>query len=402
MYSRRSNRAVSVLTDRLRRARSDFGKTSSCRAGTPEKSNLFNLQAGQEAAPRLTESFDSDKMSGHPSPVRPSGCPDVNPLTEMRGSELKPNGGTDPTHTESASGPPPASGEPTMLDEWEPLITEAVRQRFSGEAYVGMVLSHIRGLFGFMSIRGVRYLHDATTALVVEWIWAPGKTHSGEHYRPAVSTARSRRRSAVVAFEEARARGAQIDPTELVGERIVLPSDVVRFRPLTDEEIEQGRAFSDPGPITDGGSLMFALVEVGRPSEVTRVRTRDIDLDAGTVAFSGPAARVCPFSEWGLRIVRLFFANAHPLAPDDLVCFAPLGARVSAGRAVEARVRHILVSAGLAEKPGVSVGSIRLYSARKVFEAHGIEAAARFLGTASLDAAARAVGHNWRQGDGCR
>ena len=260
MYYRRPNRAVSVLTYWLSRARPDFGKTSSCRAGTPENSNVHSLQTGQEAAARLTESSNPDKVSGHPSPVRPSGCPDVNQLTEMRGSELKPNGGTAPTHTESASEPSPASREPTTLDEWEPLIIEAIRQRYS-KAHAKRVARHITGLFGFLRVRGIEHLHDMTTELVVEWLRAPGKTHWGAHCRPSVSTSRSRRRSAVVAFEEAKALGAQIDPTELVGAPIPRPVKDAYVRPLTDREIDRGRTFADRGPITAGGSFMFALAE---------------------------------------------------------------------------------------------------------------------------------------------
>ena len=402
MYYRRPNQAVSVLTDWLSRARPDFGKTSSCRAGTPEKSNIHNLQTGQEAASRLTESFDPDKMSGHPSPVRPSGCPDVNPLTEMRGSELKPNGGTDPTHTESASSPLPASRQPTTLDEWEPLIIGALRQRYSKEN-AKRVERRVTGLFGFLRVRGIEHLHDMTTELVVEWLRAPGKTHWGAHRRPAVSTVRNRRRNAEVAFEEAKALGAQIDPAELVGERIPRPAGDEYVRPLTDGEIDRGRIFADRGPITAGGSFVFALAEAGgQPSEMAAMRMRDIDLDAGTVTFFGPAARICPFNEWGLQMAKLFFGNVPPLAPDDLVCLAPQGARSSTPQGIEARLRRVLVAADLIDEPGVTVNSIRLASARKVFEAHGIEAAARFLGTPSLDTAARAVGHNWRQDNGSR
>ena len=48
----------------------------------------------------------------------------------------------------------------------------------------------------------------------------------------------------------------------------------------------------------------------------------------------------------------------------------------------------------------MTVRSIRFAAARKVFEAEGIEAAARFLGTPSLDTAADAVGYDWRAVDG--
>ena len=89
------------------------------------------------------------------------------------------------------------------------------------------------------------------------------------------------------------------------------------------------------------------------------MRMRDIDLDAGTVTFSGPAARICPFSEWGLQMAKLFFGNVPPLAPDDLVCLAPQGARSNTPLAIEARLRRVLVAADLIDEPGVSANSIR-------------------------------------------
>ena len=47
---------------------------------------------------------DPTKRQGTPSPARPSGYPDVNPLSKERLS-MKPNGPTDPTQAQSADGP---------------------------------------------------------------------------------------------------------------------------------------------------------------------------------------------------------------------------------------------------------------------------------------------------------
>ena len=45
--------------------------------------------------------------------------------------------------------------------------------------------------------------------------------------------------------------------------------------------------------------------------------------------------------------------------------------------------------------PGVSARSIRLTTAREVLRTDGIEAAARFLGSPSLDSTAAALNHDW-------
>ena len=61
---------------------------------------------------------------------------------------------------------------------------------------------------------------------------------------------------------------------------------------------------------------------------------------------------------------------------------------------------QVLQAAGIAGRPGVTARSIRLTSARRILDTEGIEAAASFLGSVSLDAAADALGHLWRHSDG--
>ena len=283
------------------------------------------------------------------------------------------------------------------LDEWEPLIVEALWQRFPNHQTARKAVREVKALFRFLRALGITRLNDVTTPAVVQWIWAAGKNRSGRHYQPSISTARNKRLFARTAFEEAKSLGAQIDPAALVGERILKPSDAVSARPLTDDEFYRVQVFGDCGPATSGRAVMVAFSEAGAtPLEAAGVRMRDIDLDAGTVAFLGPAARINPLSEWGRQTVKLFLENRLPLAPDDLVCLAPWGARACTAQSVNARLRRVLIEAELLGLPGVTVRSIRLTGARRELEAHGIEAAARFVGTPSLDTAAEALGHNWR------
>ena len=66
-----------------------------------------------------------------------------------------------------------------------------------------------------------------------------------------------------------------------------------------------------------------------------------------------------------------------------------------AGEALQVRLGKVIAEAGLAEVVGVSARSLRLHAARKVLDTDGIEAAARLLGSPSLDSTASALGYRW-------
>ena len=67
------------------------------------------------------------------------------------------------------------------------------------------------------------------------------------------------------------------------------------------------------------------------------------------------------------------------------------------------RILYRFLVPGWSAKPLVSahdriMGTHRLTAARQVLERDGIEAAARFLGSPSLDHTAEALAHDWRHG----
>ena len=56
----------------------------------------------------------------------------------------------------------------------------------------------------------------------------------------------------------------------------------------------------------------------------------------------------------------------------------------------------MISDAGLRGTPGVSARSVRLYTARGILEAVGLEAAAWFLGCDSLTSVVKALGYDWK------
>ena len=288
------------------------------------------------------------------------------------------------------------------LSWWGPLVVEAVSARYASNARTAeKAAAEAYRLFRYLDARGAAVWADVTAGLVLDWCWAARRDRSGVHRGTAQSTARNRQWAALAAFGEAARLGAPIDASALVGARIPRPDPAVSARPLTDAEAERVRVYADAGLVASRRSLLVEFSYAGgTATEVAGVRMRDVDADAGTVVFTGAAARVGRLDAWGVETVRRFLRNHPAVAGGDLLCVTA-GSDVSRGaHSVTVRLGQVLDDAGLSGRPGVTARSIRLTGARRVLEADGIEAAARFLGSPSLDSTAAALGHMWRAGDG--
>ena len=119
----------------------------------------------------------------------------------------------------------------------------------------------------------------------------------------------------------------------------------------------------------------------------------------GGVRFGGRHARVGPLDDWSLRLVGLYVRNVDP-APDEPLCVSVGLDAAYAAHVVTARLNRAIADAGLSERAGVTGASIRLTSARRVLHDDGIVAAAKFLGSTSLDRTASALNYAWRAQDG--
>ena len=292
--------------------------------------------------------------------------------------------------------------EAVLLMCWLPAVVEAVRARYADNPRTAdKVAAETQRLFRYLAAVGILDWPDAIPEPVQEWLWAARRDRSGRHQRTAPSTARNRQWAALAAFEEAAKLGAPIDPAALIGARIARPSPAVSARPLTDGEDDQVRAYGDAGLVASRRSVMLAISYAGgTASEVAAVRMGDVDLDAAAVAFSGVAARVGPLDEWGAETVLRFVRNNPPIPVDGLLCVTAATSPSRAAHAVAVRLGQVLRDAGLSGRPGVTARSIRLTTASRVLQAEGIEAAARFLGSPSLDSTADALGYRWGQDDG--
>ena len=288
------------------------------------------------------------------------------------------------------------------LARWQPMVVEALRVRFGrNERTAAKVVVEAVRLFAYLAARGAVSWSDVTDQLVTDWCWAARLDRSGRHRRAAQSTARNRQWAALAAFEAAEELGAPIDPRALVGERIPRLARSVSARPLTFAETDAVRVHADAGLVASRRSVAVALSFAGgTATEVAAVRCCDIDTTGGAVWFSGDAARWGPLDGWSATTLDRFFANNPPMRPEERLCVTdPLDA-ARATHSVTVQLGQVLQAAGIAGRPGVTARSIRLTSARRILDAEGIEAAARLLGSPSLDSTAAALGHRWGQHDG--
>ncbi len=287
------------------------------------------------------------------------------------------------------------------LAVWEPLVLAALKERYSNEGTAHKAVADAGRLFRYLDARGARGWCDVTADLVVDWCWTARRRKDSEPYRrPTKSTARNHQWAARTALKKARSLGALIDPAELLGVSIARRTESAFTKLLVEEEAELVRVYADAGLVASRRSLIVAFAFAGGTnSEIAAVRMCDVDPEAGTVAFSGEGARICPLDAWGVTTVRRYLRNHPPVAADELLCVTPGDYLTSAAHRVTVRLGQVVRDAGLKGRPGLSARSIRLTTARKILDSDGIEAAARFLGSPSLDTTADALGHQWRHAD---
>lgn len=242
-----------------------------------------------------------------------------------------------------------------------------------------------------------------TAEINVEWYWKPRANRKTKLGKVSESTAKNRQWTALEVLKTIEHLGADIDPYALIGERLARPSGYVSTRPLMDDEAQHVRRRAESKLAKSKIGVLVGLSYCGgNAKEIAGLRLRDINLDARTVSFSGRSARVNPLDEWTLTMMHRFLANQgdNPLSSDDLLCVSEDTGSIRGAQSVTVRLGRVMKEAGLTGRPGVSARSIRLTTARRILDVDGIEAAAKFLGSRSLDSVASALRHDWEREDG--
>ena len=258
---------------------------------------------------------------------------------------------------------------------WQDKVLAGIADTYHNDRALKPIRANVASMFARFAERGVQEWAEVDGVLTLEWCWSPIRRKDGTLRGPSWNTARNRQQTARTVFRQAAKLGAQVNPATAAGERIKRTNPDAAARPLTDQQLQR----------------VCAAAETA-----AAVRVQDIDLNAATVAFVGPCARVCALDEWSVRVIARYLRANPDTAPDDRLCVKADTPPQTATQSVSIRLWTIIKDAGFASRCGISPRSIRLTAARNVFERDGIVAAARFLGSPSLDNTAELLGHDWQ------
>jgi hypothetical protein len=167
-------------------------------------------------------------------------------------------------------------------------------------------------------------------------------------------------------------------------------------RPLTPEETRLVEVYSAEGLLIGRRPMLVAFAQAGADAtEIALVTPADVDLRAGMVTLGLRHRRTNPLTPWGIETVGEYFAAKTPEAGRPL-CVVGGKPIHRLAHAVTVSLRGALVAAGIAGRPRVTARSVALASAERVLDREGIVAAARFLGSNSLDATAASLDFDWQ------
>lgn len=253
-------------------------------------------------------------------------------------------------------------------------------------------------------LEGVDSVSGVTAELVAAFCGEAVQGRDGSWRTPAASTRRTRRAAIRWLFRWLRHEGICVaDPTIDVK---VSEDAVAGPRPLTDVEVAECRLMSDRTLSQTRLPACWALAEATLTTgEMSRLVVGDVDLVSGTLdtpgLSRGPVARTVPLTDWGAealarRVEELVGGGGDASTPVVYRSGRSLnGGGATAGQAIN----RILTYAGLSNDPSATAKSVIAWRARKAFEQSGrIEAAARLIGSSSLDATARLIGLDWTVG----
>lgn len=255
----------------------------------------------------------------------------------------------------------------------------------------------------FAAAYDVTTLAGADYELVTKFVAAKGRSRHGTVTSAAVATMHNRRAALRAFFRTARRLGLALDdPTS----EIDLPErEATAVRPLRDDEAALVRLFAEHATPTRHAATAALLLAGAHTSELGYIRITDLDTTANTVWAHGSSKhrpRHLTLDTWAQRVIgdRITYLTGQGADPEAIVCTGSDGSDAQRQARVCVTVRDVLTRAGLTGTPGIKPSSLTAHAALRVFDDTGlIEAAARLLGSNSLDGVAVLIGHQWNAND---
>lgn len=281
------------------------------------------------------------------------------------------------------------NSEDQHIEAWIPAIAESAQARFAAKpATATKAAQEITRLLRYLSRVAVTW-NAVTVDMIMNWCATARPDKSGLHREVAANTASNRAWAARVGLDLASMLGAEIDVMLAHSIGIKREASENAMRPLTQSESRRVLAHARGGITTTSVPLIVALAFAGASSgEIAAVTPGDIAAERGFVRLPGTdslAARITPLCDWGRKEVAFQLRNRSDLNPAEPLCVTPGLPLKQAKHSVTVRLRRVLAAADLSCRPGVVPRSLRYTTAHRIAHAHGIIAAARFLGTDAVD-----------------
>ncbi|MHA7268630.1 tyrosine-type recombinase/integrase [Arthrobacter sp. HLT1-20] len=298
------------------------------------------------------------------------------------------------------------------------LVTEAVQVVLKHWAETGALLDESLLTFKklldryatFVTNLGAPSLAEQSEDLAAQWIRAKGRNRKGNIVEPALATMNTRRAALRKFFHDADA--LDLSDTGLFVRVYVAPRTTGLARPLTKEEAEKVWAYANDAGSSTRRPVMFALLLSGvHSSEVGLITTSDVDIANQRVWAHGSTERIEPrwvklpepyFTAVAERLEYLRgwvppFRSFEEFQITQGTTRRPTGK--SQNRAASA-CKEVFRMAGLHNDAHVTPSSVSLYAgSRMLINGERLEVIAQFLGYASLDSCAKALGYDWKTGE---
>ena len=242
-----------------------------------------------------------------------------------------------------------------------------------------------------LEAHGIEFVDEITEQVVLDFVWS-GRWRHGSIIDVSATTASTCRSMTIAFFNVLISLGVweHLPPVGPAIQRDCVDGSV----PLTGEQLLRVEQAVSGSLFTGRASFLVALSQAGADAgEVAATTWADINLDDGTVSLNLESPRTNPLTPWGIEVLSA--SSRKGFEPEQRLCVHDTTSIRRGAQSVTVGLSNLLRDAGLGRVPGVTAKSIRLGVAQQVLHSDGLEAAARFLGSRSLDGTASSLRYEW-------
>jgi len=268
-------------------------------------------------------------------------------------------------------------------------VISALNRRPGKPSTIKKQASVIRQFGKFAESAGIEHVDELSPRLFAQFIAVPTRQKNGRFAKASERTMATRQ-SIMRSFTDHLVEHGIWKGEPLIGKPIPRGT-ATSARPANQSELDAIKTFAEPGFDIGRRSAIIALrLSGGSARDVANTRCGDINLEQRTVTFGN---RTNNLDDWSYEQLAAIIKDQQPC---ELVCVTPKNLDEpdwldSAAQSVTVRTAQILSEAGL---PDLTPTSVERGAALARFH-NDVPAAARFLGSTSLDATARNLNITW-------